>query len=140
MFSPPSVYEKDDLVAYVGAGLTKSRFHTSLVRLSISTVNQMGSYLLETPLSSVLAELVTLGDGLSALLPLIAILRPQRVLFYTDSMQAVRAICRVDCAFSVATDFHRFVDECPCPALSAGLAFLAFPPMPRQTLHVILKR
>lgn len=38
--------------------------------------------------------LVALPDGLTALLPFIAILRLSRVLLYTDYMQAVRALPR----------------------------------------------
>lgn len=73
--------EDNDLVAYVGAGLTESRVPTSPVCLSISTANQTSSYLLDTPLPWVLTELVALRDGLSTVLPLIANLLPYRVHF-----------------------------------------------------------
>lgn len=52
---------------------------------------------------------------LTAVLPIITARRPLRVLFYTDSLQAVRALRRVDGSLCVATAFHRFVAECPCP-------------------------
>lgn len=62
-----------------------------------------------------LTELVALRDGLSALLSLIATLRPHRILVYTGSMQAVHALRRFYRSLSVTTDFHWFVAECPCP-------------------------
>ena len=114
---PPAVPVPDnvDLVAYVDAGMTSSLLHTGLVCPSFPTANQTCSYLLDAPLTSVLAELIALRDGLTAILPIIAMHRPTSVIFYTDSMQAVRALRRVDRSFSAATDFHRVMTKCPCP-------------------------
>ncbi|KAH6933497.1 hypothetical protein HPB50_015751 [Hyalomma asiaticum] len=112
--------------AYLTSGTDLCRYGVTGVDVGESAEELTCSSALDTPIISVLAELVALCDGLAALQPLVEMQHPSNVILYKDSAQAVRALRRVD--LSLIRALFEYV----------GFAGLVFWLLPRQMPRAIL--